>query len=348
MVENIVYKRGNVTLLDQRLLPGAEKYVTIATPEEMARAIQTLTVRGAPAIGIAAAYGLCLAAAAALTADVGTFRHTIMMAAERIKQSRPTAVNLFYAVDRMLHRLSAETATEPEALCASLEREADAIRDDEKNACLAIGEYLLTLLTPGSGILTHCNAGGIATVQYGTALAPLLLGAERGISFHVYADETRPLLQGARLTAWELSKAGVDVTVICDSMAAQVMKEGRVQAVIVGCDRVAANGDTANKIGTYSLAVNAAFHKIPLYVAAPVSTIDTETGDGGKILIEERSAEEITQGFGKRTVPEGVGVYNPAFDVTPGDELISAIVTERGILRPPYTKSIAELIKQQG
>lgn len=347
MIRNIVYERGKATLLDQRALPTQERYIEVSTPQEMAQAIRTLSVRGAPAIGIAAAYGLCLAADGALSREQGRKpEESVRMAAEELKRARPTAVNLFYAADRMLARLDAVFPCEPEHMRAALVAEADAIRDEEAEACRAIGEHLLALLEPGSGVLTHCNAGGIATVRYGTALAPLLLGAERGIKFKVYADETRPLLQGARLTAWELNREGIDVTLICDSMAAQVMREGRVQAVLVGCDRVAANGDTANKIGTYGLAVLAKHHGIPFYVAAPSSTIDPQTETGGGIVIEERAPEEITQGFGIRTAPENVQVYNPAFDVTPGDALISAIVTERGMLRPPYRASIASLIHE--
>lgn len=346
MAENIVYERGKVTLLDQRALPVAERYLDVRTPEEMAEAIFTLTVRGAPAIGVAAAYGLCLAADGAAEFGEAALRRAVAQAAETLKAARPTAVNLAYAADRMQNMLAHQAPADPETLRERLVREADAIRCQELDACRAIGENLLTLLEPGMGVLTHCNAGGLATVQYGTALAPFLLGAERGIPFHVYADETRPLLQGARLTAWELQQVGVDVTVICDGMAAQVMREGRVQAVVTGCDRVAANGDAANKIGTYSVAVNAKYHGIPMYVAAPTSTIDRSTADGSGIVIEQRNPEEIAAGFGTRTVPEGVAVYNPAFDVTPGDALITAIVTERGILRPPYWQSIAKLFSQ--
>ncbi len=347
MIRNIVYERGKATLLDQRALPALERYIEVTTPQEMSQAIRSLSVRGAPAIGIAAAYGLCLAADGALSHEQGPKPgKSVRRAAEELKRARPTAVNLFYAVDRMLARLDAVSPCEPEHLRSALVAEADAIRDEEAAACRAIGEHLLALLEPGSGVLTHCNAGGIATVRYGTALAPLLLGAERGIQFKVYADETRPLLQGARLTAWELNRAGVDVTVICDSMAAQIMREGRVQAVLVGCDRVAANGDTANKIGTYGLAVLSKHHGIPFYVAAPSSTIDPQTETGEGIVIEERAPEEITQSFGIRTAPENVRAYNPAFDVTPGDALISAIVTEHGIFRPPYRTSIASLIHE--
>ena len=345
MVKNISYTAGTVRLLDQRRLPLEELYLDIQSPQEMAEAIRTLTVRGAPAIGIAAAYGLCLTADLCLACRPVEFEEHFFNAFDLLAASRPTAVNLFYALDRM-KAAYLPIQTQPVAIIRdALVAEADAISLRELEACRAIGENLLTLLEPGSGILTHCNAGGIATVQYGTALAPLLLGKERGIDFKVYADETRPLLQGARLTAWELMEAGIDVTLICDSMAARVMQEGKIKAVVVGCDRVTANGDVANKIGTYGVALCAKYHGIPFYVAAPLSTIDRETKRGADIVIEERGAEEITQGFGVRTAPEKVKVYNPAFDVTDGDELVTAIVTERGILYPPYQASIARLFQ---
>ena len=345
MVKNISYTAGTVRLLDQRRLPLEELYLDIQSPQEMAEAIRTLTVRGAPAIGIAAAYGLCLAADLCPECTPDEFEGYFSNAFALLAASRPTAVNLFYALDRM-KAAYLPIQTKPVAIIRdALVAEADAISLRELEACRAIGENLLTLLEPGSGVLTHCNAGGIATVQYGTALAPLLLGKERGIDFKVYADETRPLLQGARLTAWELMEAGIDVTLICDSMAARVMQEGKIQAVVVGCDRVTANGDVANKIGTYGVALCAKYHGIPFYVAAPLSTIDRETKRGADIVIEERGAEEITQGFGVRTAPEQVKVYNPAFDVTDGDELVTAIVTERGILYPPYQASIARLFQ---
>ena len=231
-------------------------------------------------------------------------------------------------------------------LFRSLENEAKAIEKYEEAACVSIGENALTLLKDGMTLLTHCNAGGLATVHYGTALSPMLLGREKGIHFKVYADETRPLLQGARLTAWELYHAGIDVTVITDNMAGMLMKQGKIDAVIVGCDRIAANGDAANKIGTYSVAVLAKHHNIPFYVAGPVSTIDLTTQTGDEIPIEERKADEVTCGFGKRTAPEGVKVYNPAFDVTP-HELITAIITEKGVVKNPNEEKLAALLKKE-
>ena len=302
-IRPIEYRDGQVILLDQTRLPVEEVFFPVKTREQMWEAIKRLQVRGAPAIGIAAAYG-----------------------------------------SRIRNLISGYDSCENMDLVSRIEQEARCIEEEEARSCISIGENLLSLLKDGMGLLTHCNAGGIATIRYGTALAPMLLGKERGIEFHVYADETRPLLQGARLTSWELQKAGVDVTLITDSMAASVMKQGRIDAVIVGCDRVAANGDFANKIGTYSVAILAREHGIPFYVAAPTSTIDMDTASGDEIVIEEREPEEITCGFGKRTAPVGVKVYNPAFDVTPAG-YVTAIVTEKGILRPPYDKALQNLME---
>lgn len=323
-----------VKILDQTLLPAEVKFMEIRTAQQMWDAIKKLCVRGAPAIGVVAGYGVAAAMQEHVGQSVETYHTELQKVIDYLATSRPTAVNLFWALDRMKeagssHRNDANTVTQK-----ALEDQAKAIEQYEENACIAIGENALTLLKDGMTLLTHCNAGGLATVHYGTALAPMLLGKKRGVHFKVYADETRPLLQGARLTAWELQQAGVDVTVITDNMAGMLMKQGKIDAVIVGCDRIAANGDAANKIGTYSVAVLAKHHRIPFYVAGPVSTIDVNTPTGDDIPIEERGSEEVACGFGKRTAPEGVKVYNPAFDVTP-HELITAIITDKGIVRNP-------------
>ena len=282
----IRYEGGAVILLDQTRLPLEEYFYPVRTDDEMAAAIKRLAVRGAPAIGIAGAYGICLAANASKAMDGETMTSDLEKSATLLCASRPTAVNLFYAIRRMLDCAKRCMGEPVETIRERLLAEAAAILSEEELACKRIGEHALTLLSDGMTLLTHCNAGGLATIRYGTALAPMLLGAERGIHFKVYADETRPLLQGARLTAWELMRAGVDVTLITDSMAGMLMKQGRIDAVITGSDRIAANGDFANKIGTYSVAVLARHHGIPFYVAAPLSTIDMDTPCGEQIVIE--------------------------------------------------------------
>lgn len=342
----IRYESGVVILLDQTRLPNEEYFYPVRTDAEMADAIKRLAVRGAPAIGIAGAYGICLAANASPANTGEELLRDLEASAKLLASSRPTAVNLFYAIDRMMALAKACAAGSAEEIRACLLEEAAAILFEEEAACKSIGEHALTLLHDGMTLLTHCNAGGLATIRYGTALAPMLLGAEQGIHFKVYADETRPLLQGARLTAWELQRAGVDVTLITDSMAGMLMKQGKIDAVITGSDRIAANGDFANKIGTYSVAVLAKHHNIPFYVAAPFSTIDMNTPTGEEIVIEERDPSEVTEGFGKRTAPLDVKVYNPAFDVTPG-ELAAAIITERGVLRPPYSESLRQTMGEE-
>ncbi|OUM96169.1 MAG: S-methyl-5-thioribose-1-phosphate isomerase [Thermobacillus sp. ZCTH02-B1] len=338
----------HLELLDQRRLPEHIEYLRLTTPEEVWEAIRTLAVRGAPAIGIAAAYGVALGAAKAVHESAAAWLEAVRRHAGYLATSRPTAVNLFWALDRMTkraERLAASGASAAECQEA-LVREAKAIHEEDIETNRRIGEHALTLLKDGMGVLTHCNAGALATAKYGTALAPFYLAAERGIRLKVFADETRPVLQGARLTAFELHQAGIDVTLICDNMAAAVMRAGRVQAVIVGADRVAANGDVANKIGTYGVAVLAKAHGIPFYVACPLSTIDLKTPTGAEIPIEERPAEEITEGFGRRTAPHGVKVYNPAFDVTPA-EYVDAIITEKGIVRAPYDVNLRRLFETQ-
>ncbi|WP_088036315.1 S-methyl-5-thioribose-1-phosphate isomerase [Evansella clarkii] len=334
-----------LVLLDQTLLPGKTQFLNLKTVEEIWDAIYKLKVRGAPAIGIAAAYGVYLAVKPSEAADVRSLYEEFKKAKEYLASSRPTAVNLFWALDRMESCFIGEmnAGRTVQEVKEALHAESENIRDEDAEVCESIGKHALTLLKPEMGLLTHCNAGAIATAKYGTALAPIYLGEEQGYNFKVYADETRPLLQGARLTAWELERAGVDVTLICDNMASIVMKEGRVQAVLVGCDRVAANGDTANKIGTSGVAILAKHYNIPFYVCAPLSTVDLSCATGDDIEIENRRAEEITEEWYKmRMAPEDIKVYNPAFDVT-DHSLITAIITEKGIAYPGYEGSLKAL-----
>lgn len=335
----------SVVLLDQTRLPGQVEYRAVRKLEEMVEAIRSLRVRGAPAIGIFA--GFCLSALARQMERAGLDAPELLRELERkgktLVTSRPTAVNLSWAVERMLGRASGLAEGTSRELADALEAESRAIRREDEEMCRVIAEHGLSLLKAGDGVLTHCNAGPLATSRYGTALGPILLAQERGIPLRVFADETRPLLQGARLTAWELCQAGVDVTLICDNMASMVMKNGWAQACFVGCDRVAANGDTANKIGTSGVAILAKHYGIPVYVLGPTSTIDMACPDGDHIPIEERDGEEIkTMWYEKPMALPEVKCYNPAFDVT-DHELIAGIVTEKGICRPPYTKSLKAL-----
>jgi methylthioribose-1-phosphate isomerase len=341
-LQSVTYDNGTLYILDQTLLPSVTEFLEITKVEDAWDAIKQLKVRGAPAIGIAAAYGLVLAANKAPEGDFSSFYKEFKENLEYLASSRPTAVNLFWALQRMDERALAEKDQPVARIKKKLEEEAHLIRKEDEEVCRMIGIHGLALLKDGMGVLTHCNAGGIATARYGTALAPFYLAKEKGWDLKVYADETRPLLQGARLTAWELQQAGIDVTLITDSMAAMVMQQGMAEAVFVGCDRVAANGDTANKIGTYGLALLAKAHNIPFYVAAPTSTIDMKTESGEAIPIEMRGSEEITHGFGRPTAPEGVKVFNPAFDVTPA-ELITAIITEKGIIQGNYPEELKKL-----
>ena len=331
---------GCLRLIDQTLLPTEQRVIDCNTVEAVWEAIKTLRVRGAPAIGIAAAYGICVG-----LQTIGSNPTTSALfdrldeVAKYLASSRPTAVNLFWALDRM--RAKAEmlrTASPPEIL-AALFKEATTIHEEDRTICRSIGKFGQMLTKDRGSYLTHCNAGGLATADYGTALAVFFAAAEAGKRIHVFADETRPLLQGARLTAWELREREIDVTLICDSMAALVMRQGKVDAVFVGADRIAANGDTANKIGTYGVAVAAKAHGIPFYVAAPVSTFDLTLENGGLIPIEERDPNEVSHGFGKQTAPDGVRIYNPAFDVTPAS-LIMGIITEKGIITPDGIRNL--------
>lgn len=332
---------GHLALIDQTLLPIELREIECREVESVWEAIKMLRVRGAPAIGIAAAYGVCVGLQKESGDNPDSFFGRLDEVTAYLATSRPTAVNLFWALDRMkdqANRLRSDGQSPGEIRAALLE-EARAIHEEDRKMCHAIGEFGAQLLDDGQGVLTHCNAGGLATAEYGTALSVFFTAQDRGKRLHVFVDETRPLLQGARLTAWELSQRGIDATLICDSMAAQVMREGRVQAVITGADRIAANGDAANKIGTYSIAVLAGAHEIPFYIAAPSSTFDLSISSGDEIPIEERSAKEITHGFGRQTAPSGIDVYNPAFDVTPA-RLIKAIITERGVIDPVEQSTI--------
>jgi len=330
---------GFVRLIDQTLLPGEFARIDLRAVPAVWEAIKTLRVRSAPAIGIAAAFGAVLGARASGTATAAAVRAACLDASAHLRTSRPTAVNLFWALDRIDAVAEGFLGQDGPALLERLLTEARAIAEEDRATCRAIGRFGADLLEEGQGILTHCNAGGLATADYGTALAVIFAAHEGGKSVHVFADETRPLLQGSRLTVWELQRRGVPVTLICDSMAAQVMKEGKVQVAVVGADRIAANGDTANKIGTYGVALLAHAHGIPFYVAAPSSTFDLTIPDGTAIPIEQRDPGEVTHVQGHATAPEGIAVYNPAFDVTPA-ALIAGIITERGVIRPVNAATI--------
>jgi len=346
-MDNIRYdeKLGALYIVDQTLLPNEEKEILLSTAEDMFNAIKLLKVRGAPAIGICAAYCLYVLSLNIETANSSDFCAELERTADYLNSSRPTAVNLSWALKRMVSKAKENTSISVQSIREILYNEAKAIHSEDIEMCRRISEFGLTLVRDGDGILTHCNAGPLATSKYGTALGPILLGTERGMKFKVFADETRPLLQGARLTSYELYKAGVDVTLICDNMANTVMRNGWVQAVFVGCDRIAANGDTANKIGTCGVAVLAKHYGIPFYVLGPTSTIDLNCKTGEDIEIEQRDPEEIKKMFySKPMALDGVKCFNPAFDVT-DNELIAGIVTQKGICRPPYTESLAALFR---
>jgi len=332
---------GWVELIDQTRLPTAMVCRNCCTAEEMWDAIKVLRVRGAPAIGIAAAMGLVLGVRDSAAEDSAAFLADVRRVSAYLATSRPTAVNLFWALERMERLVVAHPEAAPGDLKALLLTEAQRIAEEDRAMCQAIGRHGAALLSDGDGVLTHCNAGGLATGGGGTALAVMFAAHEQGKAIHVFADETRPLLQGARLTTWELQHAGIPVTLICDNMAAQVMREGRVQSVVVGADRIAANGDAANKIGTYGVSVLAGAHGIPFYVAAPSSTFDMSLVSGDGIPIEQRDASEVTQWGGHTIAPQGVDVYNPAFDVTPAEN-ITAIITELGVIKEPTTARVRE------
>jgi len=333
-----------LVILDQTKLPCEVKVLSLTSQKDIWNAIYLLQIRGAPAIGVAAAFGIYLASKAIDEDKFSEFYKKFKEAKNYLASSRPTAINLFWALDRMEKAVLDNKDRSVGQIKYLLRQEAVSIKEEDIWVCRSIGEYGLRLIKDGDGILTHCNAGQLATAKYGTALAPIHLGHKKGYKLKVFADETRPLLQGARLSAFELHSSGIDVTVICDNMASQVMKNGWVQAVFVGCDRVAANGDACNKIGTSGLAILAKYYNIPFYVCAPTSTIDINTEKGEDIPIEERSANEITEmWYKKRMVPEGVKAYNPAFDFA-DNELITAIITEYGIVRPPYTENLMKTV----
>lgn len=341
-LKTIEWTDNSVRIIDQTKLPTELVYEQIDTVEQMYHAIKILKVRGAPAIGIAAAFGVYLAIRNFPESGSSADFFTILEKnTDYLSESRPTAVNLFWAIRRMkgTAKKLIEAGNTITGIKQGLLDEANGILEEDRETGRLIGEAGVELLGSKRTILTHCNAGGLATAEYGTALAPIYVGAERGIRFHVYADETRPLLQGARITAFELKQAGIPVTLICDNMAATVMARGLVEAVIVGADRITSNGDTANKIGTYGVALLASAHKIPFYVAAPFSTFDMSMENGSQIPIEERDGKEVSCGFGKQTAPSGIKIFNPAFDVTPA-HLITAFITDKGVINPPFDQNL--------
>ena len=343
MLPTIDWQDGTVVMIDQRKLPAREVYVHCTTPKEVAKAIRTMVIRGAPAIGVAAAMGLALGALRSTATGSARLAREFYKLCDLFADTRPTAVNLFWAIDRMKHVFSSavRSGQSPDEIRATMVAEAGRIHDEDVASCRALGAFGSEVVPAEAHVLTHCNAGALATGGYGTALGVVRAAVGDGKRVAVFADETRPFLQGARLTAWELLRDGIETTVITDSMAGPLMREGRVDVVVVGADRIAANGDAANKIGTYTVAVLANQHGVPFYVAAPCSTVDLTTPDGSGIPIEERDGREVTHVGSTRMAPEGAGVWNPAFDVTPHG-LIAGIVTDQGICRPPYTESLRD------
>jgi methylthioribose-1-phosphate isomerase len=342
MINTLEWTDSGVRFIDQTKLPTEETYVTCTTCEQVANAIRTMIVRGAPAIGVATAMGIALGVQKSKAETVGELKRDFDQCCELIRQTRPTAVNLFWAIRRMQEKFESLRIRPLPHIKQALIDEAKRMHAEDIAANQVMGRLGANLMPASGGVLTHCNAGALATCGYGTALGVIRAAVEQGKKIHVYADETRPFLQGSRLTAWELMKDGIPTTVISDNMAGTMMKQGKIGAIVVGADRIAANGDVANKVGTYTVAILAKEHKIPFYVAAPFSTIDLGTPDGSKIPIEQRNKEEITHIAGKQIAPHGVEVENPAFDVTPA-EYVTAIVTERGIARAPYSQSLAKL-----
>ncbi len=340
--KTIEWKGNRVRLIDQRRLPGEVRYLDCRDPSAVARAIKNMAIRGAPAIGVAAAMGIALAAKKSRTRDLKVFLKNLRKVCQQMRQTRPTAVNLFWAVNRMERLLDAASFLSVEEFKVKLEEEALRIYREDLETNRRIGENGKRLIKNGDGVLTHCNAGGLATAGFGTALGVIYAAWSEGKRFHVFVDETRPLLQGARLTAWELAQEKIPVTVLTDNMAGWLMKNGKINLVIVGADRIARNGDTANKIGTYGLSILAKYHGVPFYVAAPTSTLDRCVPSGENIPIEERSAEEVTHLRGKRMTPKGIAAYNPAFDVTPHSS-IHGIITEKGIVRKPYHNNLKKI-----
>src|SRR5438105_3959317 len=348
MIQNLEWTDAGVRFIDQRKLPTEESYVTARTYQEVADAISTMVVRGAPAIGVAGAMGIALGmkAAAEKAKSAADLRPALDKICDAIGATRPTAVNLFWGIRRMKETFEANARRPISEIVSALIKEAKQMHAEDIAACMAMGNHGAVLLPRSGGVLTHCNAGALATCGYGTALGVIRSAVAAGSKIHIYADETRPFLQGSRLTAWELHKDGIPTTVIADNMAGAMMGQGKIGAVIVGADRIAANGDVANKIGTYSLAILAKEHAIPFYVAAPWSSIDLDTPDGTRIPIEQRSAREVTHMAERQLTPDGIGIENPAFDVTP-HKYITAIITERGVALPKFSdalKRMAELV----
>jgi methylthioribose-1-phosphate isomerase len=346
MLPTVAWENGEIVMVDQRKLPGQEVYVHCKTAPEVARAIKNMVIRGAPAIGVSAAMGIALGMRRSKASGTRQFAVEFNKTCDLMAGTRPTAVNLFWAIDRMKRVLATgvQAGKSVDELKDLLEEEARAIHDEDVESCRTMGRFGADVVPDGARILTHCNAGALATAGYGTALGVIRAAAERGKVRQVFADETRPFLQGARLTAWELVRDHVPTTVIAESMAGPLMRRGDIDVVVVGADRIAANGDVANKIGTYTVAMMANFHHIPFYVAAPLSTIDLATASGDDIPIEQRSARELTHLGPTQLAPEGASVWNPAFDITPA-RLIAGIITERGIARPEYSESLRRLFE---
>jgi len=346
MLPTIEWQADAVVMVDQRKLPGQEIYVRCKTAAEVARAIKTMVIRGAPAIGVAAAMGIALGMQRSTVQGTRQFAVEFTRICDVMAGTRPTAVNLFWAIDRMKRVFgdAVQTGASVSEISARLVREAQVIHDEDVASCRAMGQAGAAVVPGGARILTHCNAGALATAGYGTALGVIRAAAEQGKVLQVYADETRPFLQGARLTAWELVRDQIPTTVITESMAGPLMRQGGLDFVVVGADRIAANGDVANKVGTYTVALLAKTHGVPFYVAAPLSTIDLATVDGSQIPIEQRPAREVSHLGSARLTPEGASIWNPAFDVTPA-ELVTGIITERGIVRAPYRESLARLFE---
>ncbi|MCK4423887.1 MAG: S-methyl-5-thioribose-1-phosphate isomerase [Candidatus Omnitrophica bacterium] len=343
-IQTITWSRGKIKLIDQTLLPNKFKYVYCNDLKSVWKAIKILQVRGAPAIGVVAAFGVIIGIKDSKAKDYKTFEKELKKVCKYLAASRPTAVNLFWALDRMQKTAAQNFSKTVTQIKKILLKEAKQILEEDRRICRKMAGYGAGLIKNNDTLLTHCNAGALATADYGTALGVMYMAREKGKKIKVYADETRPLLQGARLTTWELMKHKIDVTLICDNMAAVVMQEGKIDKVIVGADRIASNGDAANKIGTYGLAVLARAHGIPFYVAAPVSTFDPELKSGKQIPIEQRKPEEITACVGRRIAPCKVKVYNPAFDVTPA-RLVTAFITEKGVIKPPYKTNLRKILK---
>jgi methylthioribose-1-phosphate isomerase len=342
MIETLEWTDNGVRFIDQTKLPMEETYVTCKTHEQVADVIRTMVVRGAPAIGVAAAMGIALGMKNSKAESVGELKQELDQICDVIGKTRPTAVNLFWAIQRMREKFERARVRPLAQIKHELIEESKRMHAEDIAANQAMGRHGATLMPSEGGVLTHCNAGALATAGYGTALGVIRAAVEQGKKIHVYADETRPFLQGSRLTAWELMKDNIPTTVISDNMAGAMMRQGKIGAIVVGADRIAANGDVANKIGTYTVAVLAKEHSIPFYVAAPISTVDLACADGNEIPIEQRNAREVTHIAGKQMVPDGVQIENPAFDVTPA-KYVTAIITERGIAREPYQNSLQNL-----